>query len=391
MSILDTSAAAGHAAIDPIAATIKNPFSTTINNNGERPQDFPDGFEITEYVDGKPARYLQLVGNFMPMVPFEWDREQRIAKDYYPGNPEATGHILGIKHGDLTIKGRFKDKKFKDPSYYGVSYQYTQALEQMATRGNLVKFGFEGPGGKWIRWGFLQKPSFKLHKLSLVDYELTFFVVSDTQPVNNYFSADEKQAPVSANNQLIAAAAAFNKSFSSVPTSMPASLADKMNQLINGVAQNINLVTNFVTGIISTAQDVGNSANRALGLIKNARASISVMKRNIDNVSHSFSSFSFATTPAAKTTATFRNIAFVHEAVAGTVPLSSYLAQMQAIFTALAQTIPLARYRVKSGDTLQNISIKFYGIVDHWSDIYDHNKLQTTVLVNGTILEIPKI
>lgn len=391
MSILDRSAAAGHAALDPIAATIKNPFSTTVNNNGARPADFPDGFEITEYVEGQSSSYLQLVGNFMPMQPFPWQTEQRIAKEYYPGNPEAVGHMLGVKQGDLTIRGRFKDKRFKDPAYYGVSYQFALALDELVKRGNLLKFGFEGPAGKWIRWGFLEKTDFKMNKLSMVDYELTFFVVSDTQPVNNYFAADEKQAPSSVNFNLINAATDFNANYSSVPTSVPSSIADKMNQLINGVAQNVNLVTNFVQTIITTAGDVAASANRALGLIKNARASISKMGRDIDNVAHTFTSLSTATAPAQRTRDTYRNFQYLHEARAATVPMSAYLAQMQAMFTALAQQIPKARYRVKDGDTLQNISMKFYGSADYWSKIYDHNRLQTTVLVNGTVLEIPKL
>jgi len=35
--------------------------------------------------------------------------------------------------------------------------------------------------------------------------------------------------------------------------------------------------------------------------------------------------------------------------------------------------------------------MKYYNDASHWSDIYDHNKLTSSTLVVGSILEIPKI
>ena len=60
--------------LDPISATLAAPFSTQVKNDGERPQDFPGGFVITEYIQGIPqdATAVKLVGNMMPMQPFPW-------------------------------------------------------------------------------------------------------------------------------------------------------------------------------------------------------------------------------------------------------------------------------------------------------------------------------
>ncbi len=142
---------------------------------------------------------------------------------------------MGFRHGPLTIKGRFKDKRYKDPSFYGVSYQMTLALTGLAERGNVLKFGFAGAAGKWFRYGFLEKPIFRMNKLSWVDYELTFFVVSENQPTNNYFANPEQAAPNNANFGLIAAANSFNSTFSTVPTSMPLSIAGAINGLISAL------------------------------------------------------------------------------------------------------------------------------------------------------------
>lgn len=394
MSIVSAPADVASVLVDPIAALIKNPFSTSVPNNGERGKDFPGGFVVTEYSHGQPvpATIIKLVGNMMPMQPFPWGGEQRLNKEYYPGNPEAAVQVLGPKEGPLVIKGRFKDKRYRDNSYFGVSYMMANAFDLMRKRGNLVKFGMDGQGGKWWRWGFIEKVDFKMNRLSWVDYEIEFFVISDLQPKNNYFAAPEKQAPDSVNQNLINQAAAFQANYSAVPSSVPQSIAGLLNNLIGDVAKNINLVTNFVSTILSTGQDIANSANRAVGLIKNVRSQISSFNRQFDSIAHTFATFSSdATSAAQQTIAAFKSIHYMQETMGGASFLSSYLAQMQAQFEALAKQVPKARYKVQAGDTLQNISVKFYQIPDHWTDIYDHNHLQSATLVAGTVLEIPNL
>jgi len=393
MSIFDKSASVGSGLLDPIAAILKNPFSTTVKNNGERPHDFPGGFQIIEYVDGTPKNdtIIRLIGNMMPFQPFTWAGEQRLVKEYYPGNPEASVQVLGPKEGDLVIKGRFKDKRYKDPSYYGVAHQYNLAINEMRKRGNLVKFGMHGMGADWFRFGFIERGEFKMNKISWIDYEIALFVLSETKPKNNFFASKEKNSPSSVNQNLINSAASFQEHYSAVPTSMPQSLAGALNGLISGIAKNINLVTNFVSTAISTAQDLQSSANRALGLIKNARANISVFKRQINSFHHGWSTLAYPGGASTQAKSTYSNLSYLHETGKATVPMSLYLAKMQVQFEAISKTVPKARYKVQVSDTLQNISIKFYGVSDSWTKIYDHNNLSSTVLVPGKILEIPKL
>lgn len=399
MSIISTPADAGGSVLDPIAATLKNPFSTTVSQKGDRPADFPGGFQIIEYINGvaqnglngAPNTIIRLVGNLMPMQPFAWEGEQRIVKDYYPGNPEAAAQVLGPKENDVTIHGRFKDKRYKDPSYYGVSYQYGLLCDAMRTRGNLIKFGMHGIAGDWFRWGFIEKSSFKMNKQSWVDYEITFSIVSTHQPINDYFSAPEKQAPSGVNANLINSANAFNSTYSTIPTSVPRSIADVMNGLISDVAKNINLVTNFVNSITSTIQSVEQSAVRALGLIKHVQTTLYEFQQTCDSITHAFSKNTGAGSAPTSVFSFYNAYAFILNASADTVPMQAYLKQMQAQFQAIAQQVPKARYKTVQKDTLQKISMKFYGVSDYWSNIQDHNHLQSTALTPGQILEIPNV
>lgn len=386
-----TNRAAGQSFLDPITSTLNNPFNQKVPNTGLRAPDFPDGFEIVEIVEGKEQKPFMLVGSFMPMQPFPWEVEQRIVKNYYPGNPEAVAQLFGAKEGDLTIHGRFKDKRFKDPSYYGASYEFAKYLEGVARRGNLLKFGFVGPGGSWIRWGYLEKPQFKMNKLSWIEYTLNFFVVSVNRPKNNYFAAKEKVAPDHLNSNLLNAGQNFTNTAAKIPTSMPQSLADKINGLTSKVASAVNNVTNFVQNIINQGMALDMAAQRALGLIKNAQANLSSMKRQIDQTAHDFTHLSSQGNNPGMTRDTYENLAFIYSLVSTAVSVGQVLTQMKALFESIAITVPLARHKVQGTETLQKISVQYYGTVDDWDKIYTHNNLTTTVLTPGQILEIPRL
>lgn len=400
MSILTAPSDIASNVTDPIAARIQNPFQKRVVNK-DRPQDFPGGFQIIEYVDGspqdgtngKPDTRIILAGNMLPMQPFSWDGEQRLNKEYYPGNPEPAVQVLGGKEGDLLIHGRFKDKRLKDPDLYGAAYQYAEAVDAMRKRGNLVKFGMHGQAGDWIRYGFIEKSGFKMNKQSWIDYDISFLVVSDKQPKNNYFVEQDKNTPQAANQDLINKVAAFQQKYSAIPTSMPQSIGDVLNGLISDVATNINLVTNFVNTILTVGEDIAKSANRALGLIKNARTSIYHFQQRADNLKHSFTGLSANNSipPNVQTTNAYINIAQILGTIVTVSTMQVSLARMRTQFEAISKTLPLARHRVVQGETLQKVSIKHYGVPDNWKVIYDHNQLQTVQLTQGQLLEIPKV
>jgi LysM repeat protein len=381
--------------LDPIAATIKNPFGTTpATRKAElRQKDFAYGFTLTEYINGvsQEAKKIRLVGNMMPQQPFPWETEQRLVKDYYPGNPEPVVHVMGNKENGITIHGRFKDKHLKDDSLYGAAYETARALDAMCKRGNLVRFGMIGDRAEWLRYGFIEKVSFKMNKLSWVDYEITLFVVSERYPTNNKFSGQDKDTVLPVVSRLVNAAADFETTYSAIPTTMPQSIADIITDVVNDIAANVALVTNFVDTVVTTASDIAAAASRATGLIKNARAKISFWRRRISQISYAFTGLAAESNAVSQFGSTYKNISFIAEIIAALAGLASLLSSTNAKFRAISTTTPIGRYKVVVGDTLQNVAIRFYGASDNWKSIYDHNKLTSTALTPGVVLEIPKL
>ena len=381
-------------AFDSIASTIQNPFHAGVNPS--MGNDFPDGFFMNEYVNGKinAATSLKLIGNQMPFQPFDWGGSQRLVKNYYPGNPEPAVHVLGAKEDNLKIVGRFKDKKYKDTNLYGVSYKFVELVDQMRIRGNLIQFGMKGTTGNWIRYGMIEDCKWKMNKLSWIDYEIDFLVIGFTKPVNNYFSTPTKTNPGDLNNALIAAANKANADFGKAPSSVPQSIAGFLNSITSAVASKINLVTGFISLVLNTAQSVEDSVTRALGLITNLKTYLYGIQKQFNSLTHAFNKNSPAgssASPASQAANTYKNIAYTSEMNANFNAIHAYLAGLTAQLNAIKATHPKGRYSVVAGDTLQNISVRLYGISDNWIDIYKHNNLTTTALTPGQILEIPSV
>jgi hypothetical protein len=376
-----------------------------------RPSDFPGGFKIYEIVSGKvPADpTISLIENRMPKVPFEFGGEQRIVKDYYPGNSEPVMHVLGPKETDVILSGRFYDKKFKSsltPSQaasgvfkddnYGASYALASVIDGIRLRGNLCKFQM----GQWVRYGFLSKTAFPMKRLGDIEYHITLDISGFNLPKNAYFT-NPKQAPFAKNEALVnltqAHSAAYtftanlSKEQATVKANAPTSIIDDLNSAVGSVATQISKVTGFVDSVFAAGTNLLAVANRALGLIKNAQRALSQYKRELATIQNTFRTLTPLNQPP-HSTASGQVIVNQHimQQNHDSHTMSAMLLSMQIDIQAISQTIPLSRVRVNATDTLQKIAAKQYGNANLWTTIYDHNNLSSTQLTPGQILEIPK-
>lgn len=394
--------------------------------------DFPDGFEMLEYEEGKPLtrEKVVLLADQMPQIPFEFGGTQRIVKDYYPGQSEPTVQVLGAREGDITIRGRLKAKKFGKESPQGfdvaslgdsitqvaegalqsagnivggafgsaekakrideskrrIPQEKQQLIEAMRIRGNLVRITM----GDFQRFGFIENAIFRMKTLADIDYEITFSIIGFNPPSDCKILGRARTVPIDINKELIAASDAFLADFSSVPDDVPRTLAEQINSLIGDVAATVSLVTSFVDNTLTEVDAVKNTVTRAIGLIKNARATISSTQRQL-GAYDAFLEATFGISTGAA--AAYKNALFAQQLSSSLRGQALILANLTAALDNLSKTEPLGRHRIKSGDTLQEIAQKFYNDHTQWELIYDHNKLQDVNLDDdvGAILEIPRV
>jgi hypothetical protein len=352
--------------------------------------DFPSGMVIQEIVDGAPVNdtIIQLVGSFLPLIPFEFGGKQQLAKDYYPGNEEPVVQVLGARENDVTINGRLKTKRFKDIKLRAVAEQYQDQIDDMRKRGNLVMVTL----GNWKRYCFISDASFKLKRQMDIDYSITFLVMGLKLPKNCKMIDGGDGDITAAHEKISAAAVVALANARNYPASMPRSISDFMDDMTSAVADVVHLVTNFVDGALKDVEGIAKSANRAVGLIKHARTTISQTVRRIGALQLTVSNLGQGITlDSFKTAAQFNNADHIKKTVNNYGNLALLLSQLQARFSVLSKTVPLRRHLVKNGDTLQKLAIKYYNDANLWKNIYDHNKLTSVTLVVSTVLEIPKI
>lgn len=349
-----------------------------------------DHLKIIEIKDGKeqPADQILLIGSFMPHQPFEFGGTQELVREYYPGNPEPTVQVLGPRETDTTIKGRFKTKNLSNPDLRKAALEYQELVDAMRIRGNLVRITL----GEWKRYGFIEECRFRLNRLVDIEYEIKFLIVGFNPPTNCKFLDTDDGDLIKPNKEITNRAAAELATARDYPSEMPLTVSELLNEYIGEAAEAIGTVTDFVDGIVEDANQLQGSMNRAIGLIKNARATISRTKRNIGSIL--FNAGTLGTSfqsEAAKTVAVIRSMDHINKTQATMLSLAALLAFLQAKFARLSRTIPLKRHLVRDGDSLQKLAVKYYNDDFFWDKIYFHNKLRTTKLVVGTILEIPKL
>lgn len=374
------------------AIGLKSVLNPDIGGTKELGADFSK-LQVIEIVD-RTARTeaegfgFTLYGNFMPLIPFTFGGTQEIKKDYYPGNSEPVVQVLGPRENDLVIKGHFRTKRFKSAELRLAAQEYQEQVDAVRLRGNLLKISL----GEWIRYGYLKECVFELNRLTDISYSLSFDIVGFNPPKDCKLIPDKDDNLISANRDIIAKAATELAAYRNFPSSMPRTLEDFLNAQINTVAAAINLVTGFVDGILSDAESINRSANRALGLIKNAQSTISVTGRRVGALEVSFTALGVGFASASdQTVATYDNVRHFHKMQRGMTSLTLLLAALREKYKKIIESVPIKRHLVKDGDNLQRISILYYNDGDMWKKIYDHNKLTTTELVSGTVLEIPRL
>ncbi len=408
---------------------LSNPLTKELG--GElRGNDFQAGFVIQELNPEdalKPFddRRINLVGNLMPKIPFETSGEQYISKKYYPGNPEAAVQILGPRESDVIIRGRFYAKRYPKPEKsflaglpavgsffddatssdsadrYTLPYQLSKALDEMRQRGNPVKITL----GEWERYAVITNTVWRMKKLGDIDYEITFAIISIKEPTKAPIIDEVPVFPpvelTALNEQLTGLQADI--AARRIPGSVPIGLSDLLNDITGTIAGVVSGVIDFANSIIDQAEDISDSMQRAIGVVKYAEAEVSRGRGRLAQLSYAVETAGFDLEddqrPAAllglpndiPTTDRYQTSWDISKAIGYSNDFSNFLRQLREKFTRYTESEPLARHLTKGEENLQNISLRWYGTADNWKNIYDHNKLTSTVLDRGRILEIPKL
>ena len=374
---------------------IANPFSRDTDSQAYKQHDYKAGFIIevldpTKNYEPIQGYKTQLSGNFMPHIPFTSGGEQKVKKDYYPGNNEANLQVLGARESDVVIKGRFYGKKLPrstpgtapEDSIENIIKQLQERIDNIRIQGFPVKISLGG----WERYAVLRTTKWDERNKKDINYQLTFDIFSVSKPTRCPVLESSKLVPLEINSQLNEQLVALQNDISDrqIPDSMPASLVDVINDASSVIAAAVSGVLSLMDDIVSTGENIKDTINSTVGIVKNFRAEVHRARIRLASISYSLELQGIPVHDSASTSSIMSYRIYISN------DILDLMSSMMKQFLAIEETKPLVRHRVVDGQTLQIIAHIYYGDFGRWKDIYDHNKLTSTVLTAGQVLEIPE-
>ena len=359
-------------------------------------------FSIEEQIESarNPIK-LRMVGNMLPLIPFEFGGEQKLVEKYYPGNPEPSVQILGSREAPLVIKGRLHDRR-QAAGTTGIAWAVKDVLEDIRRRGNLVRISL---GDSWVRYGYLQLTKFPMRDRNNLEYNLTFFIVSENSPSQNPILTSRKQVPRDISADLKSISQSMSDNLLDYPDGYPTDVFDEINSIVNGVAQKVKTVTSAIDKIISFGEKSSAVLNRTVALLASVRTATFKANQRLGTLvldqkiraNTIKEAISYGGVTQSYSGVKTQNITSGYRSVSSTLQTQRDVSQAQVLLQKLSDdilayinSISNIRHLVKDGETLQTIAVRYYGSVDSWEKIYTHNKLNSSILVAGTVLEIPK-
>lgn len=325
-----------------------------------------------------------------PRGPQLFGVELRTARYDLPGAEQPVEQVLGWNYTAFTVKGVWDDR------YGGSGYadQTRRDFEKMVKEGNPVRYQFE----QLSVTGLITKFEFLYVRK---DYQTYSFTISphyryegETVRVDSNSSrrivTDPKTAVKKARegleqlkrDQLNASWKARSQVQQLLGSNVFADINDGLDTIEGHITRAEKVVNEEILGPVENTTKALNRGAQIMASVKTAASALLNTQRSLQaSANMSVSSFK-------------DNLAFEtwHRTLAGnTRKLVVDTEQSRRDFAYRAQPKPKRLHRVRQGESLYQISTRYYGTPHHWREILATNKLSSIILQGGELLEIPEL
>lgn len=319
-----------------------------------------------------------------PIQPWTQAGEQRNVRTDYPGASEPTFQILGPRHAQTTLRGRWDDRY----NYSGFAQAQRVAFESLARRGNLVRISFvgEGEGGISLE-GLIVSWTFDYRRLWDIGYEFTLDPTA---------RPEEDVTPLRAVPPALSAMNLIDRVIA----------IDDAMRSVNDRAPTANMAGSVHVDAVSSLDEISNS-------IGELSASIS-QRTVLPDVEHRQSLFKLATqfrTLGSQAYAMSQTLVeirsdydLISQTALGVLDLEAWSRGLGFNLRLLvgethdsandlderSDPAAIALYRPFKGESLYSVSERFYGTPHAWHDVADRNSLTSFTMTGDELLVIPE-
>lgn len=345
----------------------------------------PSSFQITELTGSR--RSVILRDRALPYRPVAWPGEQRYKKTNYSGNTVATVQVLGPNEIDTEIHGTWKTKfigsmvtlwGFDDLAEEGDAITaeiMDQVFERLRIGGNLIRVTWEGK----VRRGILARFEASYMRKEDLEWRATFVwtqigdapaprAAETNSPQSDLETSQANLDDIMAQMPIILLPPVTGPILAAHILMQEASLdlASSMSA-IYGVP---NVTVEQFRGIAGKTETVNAQGLIILGLISNGSLDSMIAT---DNVGALLKSQTWRFETAKRTKALMADSIRARESIRGRV-ISDIL----------------GTDTVRTGQTIRDVAITWYGSADSWTVIADANGFTSSIVPAGTILVIPR-
>lgn len=367
--------------------------------------------------NGNVSETLSLQGTHLPHQPFIHPVKQDYIKYYYPGGQAQrtpTVQVLGSSDEDITLRGQFRATKIRDADRRTEPLTISKILERFVKEGNVCKFSL----GDWSKYGMITEFYPEYRTDSWLDYSMTLMIMGDKNPITGLetegdnpiarvFGTDEAEdftqtAQTMANELLAQKNELETGGYLPKINVTPFSLSEYARLLGENTA--VGEVVDFGTTVFQEWKDIVTSVDTATTAVVDFSENV---EATLDDILATFELLKSQISKVYKVQENiFTSIARIDDTYSAYERLFAwntagnmidYTNKLQGNFKDMERSVQRREissfrtvYFTKPGDTLQNISTKFFGNPERWEEIGRLNLIPVgSTLPEDTLLIIP--
>lgn len=325
-----------------------------------------------------------------PRGPQGFGLELRTSRHDLPGAEQPIEQVLGWHYTDFTVKGCWDDR-YGGPGY---AEQTRREFEALVKRGNPVRYQFE----QLSITGLIKKFDFLYVRKDLQHYNFTMSphfryegetVRVDANKFRRVFTDPRNSVKIARAglelmkaDQTLASIRAQARVQQLLKSDIFSDINESLDEIESFISSSEKLVETEILGPVENATKALNRGAQIMASVKTSAASLL-------NKQKSLQSSAQMSTSSVVETLKFEGW---HRTLAGsTRRFVVDTEQSRRDFAYRAQPKPKRLHRVRQGESLYQISTRYYGTPHHWRDILSANKLSSIVLQGGELLEIPEL
>lgn len=324
-----------------------------------------------------------------PRGPWQYGIKLRTVRRDLPGSEEPTEQVLGWNYTPFTINGVWDDR------HGGPNFATTtrRSFEDMVKRGRAIKIQMEDIS----IIGLITDLNITRMRKDLIGYSFTMsphlrseadtarLNASPSRKVTSDPRTSVKKARASLEGLQAEQARARAASLSLVQQKLSTGIFTEIDSGIAEMAVLITSAENTVENEILKAEEAANALNRGAQTMASVKTSVSSLLARTRSIA-------VTTDLAVDTILDTLNFEAWHRGVsAGARRLAITCGLAENDFALRAQPKPTRLHRVRPGEGLYQISLRYYGTPHQWRSIAQHNGLSSIVLAGGELLEIPEL